>query len=126
MFVLKSTYEAAVEEGNHYLKQLNYAFNWFDLPMPDKAVPDLAWMVDWNRRIKWEVLRDLGQGRHVLVHCKGGFGRTGLVAAMILIDALGCSADQAVEMCRTVREGAVETEAQWEFLKEYERNARHI
>lgn len=102
--------------------ELNYAFVWFDMPIADKGVPDATWLSDWNRKVKWEIIRELGIGNHVVVHCKGGFGRTGVVAAMILMDCLHCSAEEAITMCRAVREGAVENEEQFNFLKEYERD----
>jgi ADP-ribosyl-[dinitrogen reductase] hydrolase len=53
-----------------------------------------------------------------MIHCKGGFGRTGTVAAMILMD-FGYSATDAIAECRKARELLVETLAQEQFLLDY-------
>jgi protein-tyrosine phosphatase len=50
-------------------------------------------------------------GRTVVIHCRGGLGRTGTVAASCLV-ALGHLPEQAIECVRAVRPGAVETVAQ--------------
>ena len=50
-------------------------------------------------------------GGKVLVHCKGGLGRAGLVAARILVER-GVPPRAAIDAVRTVRPGAVETAAQ--------------
>ncbi|MNL81577.1 hypothetical protein D3C87_2087370 [compost metagenome] len=51
------------------------------------------------------------------MHCKGGLGRAGTVASMLLIDT-GCALDgiNAIAKVRSVRPGAVETAEQEEFI----------
>ncbi|MFE9744262.1 hypothetical protein ACFYOT_05120 [Saccharothrix saharensis] len=51
-------------------------FYW--LPIPDFGVPAVT--PDLS-----PVLRDLRAGRHVLVHCWGGIGRSSLLAAALLV-----------------------------------------
>jgi protein-tyrosine phosphatase len=54
-------------------------------------------------------------GRTVVIHCMGGLGRTGLLAACCL-RALGVEARRALAVVRAARPGAVETEAQERFV----------
>jgi protein-tyrosine phosphatase len=51
----------------------------------------------------------------VLVHCRGGVGRAGTVAARILVE-LGTPATEAVRQVRAARAGAIETRSQLEHV----------
>jgi protein-tyrosine phosphatase len=44
----------------------------------------------------------------VVVHCRGGLGRSGLVAASVLV-ALGHPSGEAIRIVRVAREGALGT-----------------
>lgn len=92
-------------------------FRWFDLPIPDKQAPDAVWLLHWQK-IRADIKAGLAQGDKLLIHCKGGFGRTGTLAAMILMDH-GYGWRDAITSCRRARELAVETPAQEAFLQAY-------
>jgi ADP-ribosyl-[dinitrogen reductase] hydrolase len=94
-------------------------FQWFNLPIPDKCAPDEAWLSHWLT-LRHEFKSLLANSGKILIHCKGGFGRTGTVAALILMDH-GCAAADATSVCRQARDFAVETEAQEKFVMDYER-----
>lgn len=88
---------------------------WFHLPIRDVSIPDSAWERHW--RDAGRELRDmLMTGDRVLVHCKGGLGRAGVVAARLLIE-LGLSPDHAIAQVRAVRPGAIETPEQERYVK---------
>ena len=58
---------------------------WFHLPIADDTAPGQEF------REAWEKLRDavfgvLEAGEAVAIHCKGGSGRTGLMAAIIMLE----------------------------------------
>lgn len=93
-------------------------FQWFNLPIPDKCAPDDAWMKHWLT-LRHDIKSLLAQEGKILIHCKGGFGRTGTVATLILMDH-GYVAVDAITACREAREFAVETEAQEKFVMAYE------
>jgi hypothetical protein len=57
-------------------------------------------------------------GERVAVHCGGGLGRSGAVAACYLVD-LGQDWCSAVARVRAVRPGAIETPAQLASIREY-------
>ena len=60
----------------------------------------------------------LDRGEGVLTHCRGGHGRSGMVAMRLLVER-GVEPETALRRVRTVRPGAVETPAQqrWAMLK---------
>jgi ADP-ribosyl-[dinitrogen reductase] hydrolase len=60
----------------------------------------------------------LHKGGRVLIHCRGGLGRTGTLAARLLIED-GVPPKTALREVRRVRPGAVETDAQERYLLNY-------
>ncbi|PWG03536.1 hypothetical protein DF286_12115 [Sphingosinicella humi] len=83
---------------------------WFHLPILDVAIPDRAFEARWLEAGK--TLRSMiRNGFDVLIHCKGGLGRAGTIAARLLVE-LGWRPDEAVAGVRHVRPGAIETIAQ--------------
>ena len=87
---------------------------WRHLPIVDVSVPDAAFEEAWH--VQGEGLRArLRSGFDVLVHCKGGLGRAGMIAARLLVE-LGHPPAEAVAAVRKVRPGAVETFAQVEHV----------
>lgn len=66
------------------------------------------------------ILAASAEGRNVTVHCRGGLGRSGLVATACLLDR-GMGLELALRTVRTARAGTVETAGQERFLKEHER-----
>jgi ADP-ribosyl-[dinitrogen reductase] hydrolase len=52
----------------------------------------------------------------VLVHCKGGLGRAGTVAALMLLE-LGMTPSDAIRMVRQARKGAIETPGQEQYVR---------
>jgi ADP-ribosyl-[dinitrogen reductase] hydrolase len=88
---------------------------WHHLPIRDVGTPGEAFEDAWAR--VGESLRGmLRSGANVLVHCKGGLGRAGLVAARLLVE-LGMAPDEAVRQVRAVRPGAIETAAQLSHVR---------
>lgn len=83
---------------------------WRHLPIPDVTAPGPAFEAGWVQA--GPEIRDLlRHGFDVLVHCKGGLGRAGTIAARLLVE-LGWSPIEAVKSVRAVRPGAIETEDQ--------------
>ena len=54
-------------------------------------------------------------GESVVVHCRGGLGRTGLIAVRLLVE-LGESPVSALVRVRAARPGAVETVEQEKYV----------
>ena len=64
------------------------------------------------------ILARVERGETVVVHCGGGFGRTGTVAACCLV-RLGWGAVDAVAAVRATRPGTIETAAQEAFVARF-------
>ncbi|HET8986298.1 MAG TPA: cyclin-dependent kinase inhibitor 3 family protein [Trueperaceae bacterium] len=58
----------------------------------------------------------LAKGRTVVIHCRGGQGRTGMLAAAVLT-SYGHGADAAIALVRAVQPRAVESSAQQRFVE---------
>ena len=66
------------------------------------------------------MLQAVEQGQTVVVHCKGGLGRSGLVVASGLT-TLGYSAEASLAIVRQTRPGSVETQKQEAFVAQFAR-----
>jgi len=85
-----------------------------ELPIRDMAIPDEAWEIAWLE--KSPIIRSiLRRGGRICVHCMGGFGRSGLVAAKILTE-FGIRPDRALHSVREARPGTVETPDQENYV----------
>ncbi|SRR5216684_5390931 len=88
--------------------------SWFHLPIVDVSTPDERFEQAWD--VAGEELRSiLRSGSDVLVHCRGGLGRAGTIAARLLIE-LGMEPATAIASVRAVRPGAIETSDQEKFV----------
>lgn len=86
------------------------------LPIPDREVPasesELTAILD-------RVNHSLSSGKNVLIHCRQGVGRTGLVAACLLITT-GLDPAAAVARVSTARGVSVpETQQQRQWVNHY-------
>ena len=88
---------------------------WHHLPITDVQVPDERFERPWA--YTGHVLRrKLALGERVLLHCRGGLGRTGTIAARLAIE-LGAQPDEALRAVRLARKGTVETPAQEGYVR---------
>jgi ADP-ribosyl-[dinitrogen reductase] hydrolase len=88
--------------------------NWFHLPIPDVSTPGSSFEQAWEY-IGRALRARLRDGFDILVHCKGGLGRAGMIAARLLAE-LGMAPKSAIEQVRAVRPGAIETSAQEAYV----------
>ncbi len=86
---------------------VQHGMHWVHLPIRDCRPPDDAFELAW-RGVGPQLRRLLRRGGRLLVHCRGGLGRTGTVAARLLIE-LGMEPERALDAVRRVRPGAVGT-----------------
>jgi ADP-ribosyl-[dinitrogen reductase] hydrolase len=96
--------------------------DWHHLPIKDVSVPDERFEGGW-REAGPGILARLREGERIVVHCRGGLGRSGLVAARMLVD-LGVKPRDAVNRVRAARRGAIETVEQERYVLLQERTER--
>lgn len=84
--------------------------DWLHLPIEDFGAPDAVWEREWleaGPRLR----RLIRAGGTVHLHCRGGCGRSGMIAARLLAE-LGEEPATAIARVRQSRPCAVETEGQ--------------
>ncbi len=89
--------------------------DWRHLPIADFSVPSEAFEQAWVTEGA-EIRALLRDGGNLLVHCKGGLGRAGMISARLLVE-LGMEPDRAVREVRRARPGAIETPSQLALVR---------
>ena len=74
---------------------------WFHFPIEDDAAPEEAFTKAWETG-KSRVFEILDRSGAVAIHCKGGSGRTSLMAAVILCER-GMNHDQILDQVKALR-----------------------
>lgn len=87
---------------------------WNHTPIPDVSTPGRAFDAAW-RTIGPRLVEQLRHGQFVVVHCRGGLGRAGMIAAR-LITIMGDDPRKAIERVRAARPGAIQTTAQEAYV----------
>jgi protein-tyrosine phosphatase len=87
-------------------------------PIIDNSIPQCNQMKDFDS-LEQEIW-DHVKKDNVLIHCAGGCGRTGIVAAGLLIKVrIARSSEEAIRKVREVRKCSVENDIQEWFLEKY-------
>ena len=94
----------------------SHELDWFFLPIKDIDIPDPAFEQAWKTAGQ-QLLSLLTNVHSMVVHCLGGLGRSGTIAARLLVE-LGREPDEAVDRVRLARPGAIQTRAQEHYVRE--------
>jgi len=86
-----------------------------NLPIEDDALPT---SLDEFSALVDRVLAAVAAGETVAIHCRGGGGRTGTLAASCLVK-LGYDPEAAIATVQAVRSGALSVAAQREFVRQF-------
>jgi len=102
-----------VEEIGNMISQKG--MTWIHLPWEDTTAPDQKW-VDQFLSILDSVIDMIVDGKTIVIHCKGGLGRAGTCAALILY-ALGLDMYWAIDLVRMRRSKECINPEQYVFLE---------
>ncbi len=87
---------------------------WFHLPVEDDHAPEQLFEDAWLLA-KDKIHALVAAGNTIAIHCKGGSGRTGLIAALILLER-GLPLDEVVDRVRVIRPNALQIPAHYEYI----------
>ena len=90
---------------------------WFHLPVEDDEAPGEPFAAAWKahrERLKELVVT----GKTIAIHCKGGSGRTGLVAARPMIEC-GIPVQEAVSQVQALRPRAIQNPAHVGYINQF-------
>lgn len=96
--------ENAAAELGQVCQQLG--LQWYQLPVADDAAPAADFQAAWQQH-SGDILQRLNAGETLAIHCKGGSGRTGLIAAQIVLTA-GGELQETIEAVQTIRPRALQ------------------
>jgi len=90
--------------------------NWIHLPIRDMDIPSTEFAIHW-RESGADLRYRLMLGEAIVIHCLGGLGRTGMLAARLLIE-FGLQPEQAIRAVRKARTGTIQTRAQEVWIRQ--------
>ena len=99
-------YHQALRVGKHYFKMYHF-------PIKDYGIPS-AYDIPGLINILGKIQRLLKAEQVVLIHCAGGIGRTGMIAALLLV-YLGHTVEKAILIIKNAGSSA-ETDEQKSFI----------
>ncbi|WP_330110165.1 cyclin-dependent kinase inhibitor 3 family protein [Methylophaga thalassica] len=91
--------------------------HWFQLPIEDDMSPDALFLTRLSQ-VKTELLKRLKNASTIAIHCRGGSGRTGLIAAILLLE-MGMEWKEVKELVQSVRPRALTATTHLNFLETY-------
>ncbi|MEA5446326.1 protein-tyrosine phosphatase family protein [Gammaproteobacteria bacterium AB-CW1] len=89
--------------------------DWWHAPIPDFCAPGRAFEDAWET-VGPAVVKRLMGGDRIVIHCLAGLGRTGTIAARLLIEQ-GMEPDNAIARVRQARPGAIQSPEQLEYIR---------
>ena len=98
-------------------RMIDAGINWAYAPVVDRTTPDHTQLNAYIDAMD-KVAAILEEDGRALVHCRGGTGRAGKTAAIMLM-RYGMDAQDAIDLLRHQRKGCVETAEQEAFVLAY-------
>jgi protein-tyrosine phosphatase len=120
LLTIQEEQELDLLEEEKYCEQEGIVF--FSFPILDRSIPALT---ESTANFLKGLSVQLADGKHIVLHCRQGLGRSALMAAALLVLA-GCDADEACELLSKARGYMVpETKEQKEWIMAFAQHIRH-
>lgn len=91
---------------------------WFHLPVEDDQAPSEQFQLAWESNHE-QIKQLLAQGETIAIHCKGGSGRTGLIAAQLLIEC-GVEFQDALDKVQALRPRALQQPQHIKYITQFD------
>lgn len=101
------------ELGNEVEK---LGMQWFHVPIEDDCAPGDSFPSRWQE-IRQRLHGTLARGEKIALHCMGGSGRTGLLAAHLLLER-GWALDDIIAQVQALRPGAFTKAVQIDYIRQ--------
>ncbi len=89
---------------------------WFHLPVEDDQAPAEPFQTAWETH-GGRIRQLLTESKALAIHCKGGSGRTGLIAAQLLIEC-GVPLQEAIDKVQVLRPRAIQNPVHISYIKQ--------
>lgn len=117
--------ELALNEVSHLgAACVNRGLAWFHLPVADDAAPGPDFEAAWADA-RQEIGHRLARGERLAIHCKGGSGRTGLIAAVLLLQQ-GLPLQETVRQVQAWRPKALQHPVHVEWIERFARRRESL
>jgi len=87
---------------------------WLQLPIVDDGVPCKIFERLWHKHID-ALLAVINNQSTITIHCKGGYGRTGLVASLILLH-YGLMPEDVLQKIQKIRPNSLKNQQQLDYF----------
>ncbi|MGB2079417.1 MAG: protein-tyrosine phosphatase family protein [Vibrio sp.] len=124
MIVTALSFDEMASKGVDALPEMTQTLGmtWAHAPIEDDQAPDAEFAANWQS-IQQQADATLAQGQKVALHCMGGSGRTGLLAAHLLL-ARGWSLDKIIPAVQALRPGAFQKPDQVAYINQFAAQAK--
>lgn len=104
-----------VPESEFEKRTAEAGLEWHHLPIVDGGVPDAVFEDRWvYSGLRLRML--LASGKNIVIHCRGGLGRTGIIAARLLVE-FGKEPKKAMRLVREARPHSIENPRHENYVK---------
>ena len=112
-------FDEMTKEGVSQLPEQTKALGmtWFHLPIEDDCAPSENFCSQWEK-ISPELHKIINEGGKLAFHCMGGSGRTGLLAAHLLLE-LNWDIETIKSQVQALRPGAFTKPLQIEYIDQF-------
>ncbi len=99
------------------IKTQEQGLRWFNAPIEDDCAPNECFLAQW-KSFSCTLHAALDKGEKVALHCMGGSGRTGLLAAHLLLER-DWSLESIIQKVQALRPGAFTKPVQISYIIDF-------